>query len=266
MSEPVTNAEIEDVLSAVRRLVSAADPDTREDKSGPRSALVLTPAFRVDAPDKSPRSERAETTAPQAAAVQEVLADGADDATRSDGFADGNLAPTGGDGEGDDVPEAPMADLTDSDDDDLRSLEDRIAELEAVVGDAADPFRDFEADGSEPHDPVDTIVFRRASVAPADASDVGPLAKEADETSEPDVEALIAGMDGVEVTTPEEPAPVESTRQDQAEVDAQANEWVDFENIEMPYDVVGSEMCIRDRARTMRPTTRTRTGARTTIS
>ncbi|QBR36946.1 hypothetical protein ETW23_13180 [Leisingera sp. NJS201] len=55
MSDPVTHAEIEDVLSSIRRLVS---DDSRSGPAAPEPAarLVLTPALRVqeDGPD-SPR-------------------------------------------------------------------------------------------------------------------------------------------------------------------------------------------------------------------
>lgn len=50
MSDPVTHAEIEDVLSSIRRLVSE---DTRQQPAAPEPAarLVLTPALRVQAPE-----------------------------------------------------------------------------------------------------------------------------------------------------------------------------------------------------------------------
>jgi len=53
MSDPVTNAEIEDVLSSIRRLVSSGDRDKSPVQVGARTEstdkLVLTPALRVDA-------------------------------------------------------------------------------------------------------------------------------------------------------------------------------------------------------------------------
>ncbi|SMR82612.1 hypothetical protein SAMN04488030_2971 [Aliiroseovarius halocynthiae] len=50
MSDPVSNAEIEDVLSSIRRLISAGKPDSKEtfepvDEDG--NKLLLTSAFRV---------------------------------------------------------------------------------------------------------------------------------------------------------------------------------------------------------------------------
>ncbi|WP_371227191.1 hypothetical protein [Roseovarius sp. 2305UL8-3] len=58
MSDPVTNVEIEDVLSSIRRLVSA---DDRPEKEAPQEdaaadKLVLTPALRVDN-DTAPESD-----------------------------------------------------------------------------------------------------------------------------------------------------------------------------------------------------------------
>ncbi|MFZ3581848.1 hypothetical protein ACOI1H_06700 [Loktanella sp. DJP18] len=57
MSDPMTNLEIEDVLSSIRRLVAeglpekAAPPDV---PPRPMPRLVLTPALRVDAPAGTP--------------------------------------------------------------------------------------------------------------------------------------------------------------------------------------------------------------------
>lgn len=54
MSDPVTNVEIEDVLSSIRRLVSngpqgrAAKPAAPPAEAPPEERLVLTPALRVD--------------------------------------------------------------------------------------------------------------------------------------------------------------------------------------------------------------------------
>jgi len=55
MSDPVTHAEIEDVLSSIRRLVSE---DSRGQPAAPEPAarLVLTPALRVQAPENGPEN------------------------------------------------------------------------------------------------------------------------------------------------------------------------------------------------------------------
>ncbi|SPF76998.1 hypothetical protein ALP8811_02016 [Aliiroseovarius pelagivivens] len=54
MSDPVSNADIEDVLSSIRRLISAGQPeqkDTGESSDAKDNKLILTPAFRVFAGD-----------------------------------------------------------------------------------------------------------------------------------------------------------------------------------------------------------------------
>jgi len=69
MSDPVTHAEIEDVLSSIRRLVSE---DTRSDEAAPHPAarLVLTPALRVqDGPAASEDHQDQDGAAPAAAPV-----------------------------------------------------------------------------------------------------------------------------------------------------------------------------------------------------
>ncbi len=68
MSDPVTNVEIEDVLSSIRRLVSTED---RPGKSGADAAasapdkLVLTPSLRVDHHD-GPQVDEPESDEPEA--------------------------------------------------------------------------------------------------------------------------------------------------------------------------------------------------------
>ena len=72
MSDPVSNAEIEDVLSSIRRLVSVEDradasghehSDTSDVMASDRSQtiadnrLVLTPALRVDASETPPQAD-----------------------------------------------------------------------------------------------------------------------------------------------------------------------------------------------------------------
>lgn len=63
MSDPMTNVEIEDVLSSIRRLV-AQDPPSRPVSPG---RLILTPALRVDEPAAGPEQEQAAEGAPSEA-------------------------------------------------------------------------------------------------------------------------------------------------------------------------------------------------------
>ena len=69
MSDPVTNVEIEDVLSSIRRLVSneesEPDKDEQQEEAAP-DRLVLTDALRVDAPT------RPDDDVPDAADAQSV--------------------------------------------------------------------------------------------------------------------------------------------------------------------------------------------------
>ncbi|EPX85400.1 hypothetical protein [Salipiger mucosus] len=70
MSDPVTNVEIEDVLSSIRRLVSddarprsedpAPKPAARPDRPDRPDRLVLTPAQRVPEPEVAPSEEPAD--------------------------------------------------------------------------------------------------------------------------------------------------------------------------------------------------------------
>ncbi|MBV7410361.1 hypothetical protein [Maritimibacter sp. DP1N21-5] len=294
MSEPVTTAEIEDVLSAVRRLVSAADPDKRDDKSEVRSALVLTPAFRVDAPSsEAPAEDATEEAAPstetsaRSVAFPDERAQGgpengaASDAASEEADEDTNLVDVlqaaleeaerseredrlnCGDKEAEaepEAPEAPMAVMTEADeaamDEDLRSLEDRIAELEAVVGEAPDQDMAFEPDIFETLTNVEHFVFRH-TVAP---SDLGvPVGKDrAEAVAEvkapakavaPDVKALsedplvsgdvLADADAEADEEPLDDVSIEVSVVEAPEAPSQADaaEWEDFDNIEMPYDV-----------------------------
>lgn len=148
MSDPMTNLEIQDVLSSIRRLVSEDSrhkpqpgkerADERADNgaaASPESKLVLTDALRV------PEAEEGEAALPAG-----------EDTLRQ------NVA---GDGVFDDAEPLPEADVALPDGDallrdwdtdsaaeaaDAQSLEDTIAELEAAVAGIGG---EFEPDGSE---------------------------------------------------------------------------------------------------------------------
>jgi cell pole-organizing protein PopZ len=170
MSEPVSNAEIEDVLSSIRRLVSenthAIRRDETQSDAGSEAAekLVLTPDFRVD-PASAFESERGKVVAASWAGAPAA---------------------------GEEVPEAAFADLEDeemeaqaSDPASLGegeeafagasvSLEQRIAELELAVDSAVG---EFEPDGSEVAETVETIPFQPAgAVAEAEAPETEEVA------------------------------------------------------------------------------------------
>ena len=121
MSDPVTNVEIEDVLSSIRRLVSAGEEakapanDAEEQPSGPPPRFVLTPAFRVTEPDE--QVESAQHHAPEVQVASPTTLVFEDDAS--------------------DIDNSQSA---------RHSLEATIAELEAAVIDQPD---EWEPDGSE---------------------------------------------------------------------------------------------------------------------
>lgn len=77
MSDPVTNVEIEDVLSSIRRLVSNGQAERLSTTvAAPREAgmpaadrLVLTPALRVDEPVAEPPAEAVDAEDPDAHSV-----------------------------------------------------------------------------------------------------------------------------------------------------------------------------------------------------
>lgn len=133
MSDPVTNADIEDVLSSIRRLVAE---DERPDVVAPSTPvasdrLVLTPALRV-----------METEAPEEIASDDVPEmDASEDATETD-MPETNLP------EPELVEGHELAGL-DVDDTAKRNLEARIAELEAVISDTGGQ---WEQDGEEGSD------------------------------------------------------------------------------------------------------------------
>ena len=130
MSEPVSDVEIEDVLSSIRRLVSAGEEGKVPDKvaqdavSDTPPRFVLTPAFRVTEAD------------------EHVESFDADDVVSEDTQADlGETTVVFAD-EAEEEPTASFAHEPASRD----SLEATIAELEAAVIDQPD---EWEPDGSE---------------------------------------------------------------------------------------------------------------------
>ncbi len=173
MSEAVINAEIEDVLSSIRRLVSenaaveshkidpaparpevsvaAHLPERAEQSGGAPGKLVLTPAFRVH--DGGPETKGARVSETDGDEVAEDTPPNASNAQ------DGSKPP---------AQAAP------------NSLETRIAELEAAVGDSPE----WEPDGSEDEVSVQpTVVFEHAAWnARADMGDTTKKAGFADLT------------------------------------------------------------------------------------
>lgn len=125
MSDPLTNVEIDDVLSSIRRLVSE---QPEKAVGGGRGKLVLTPALRV-MDTRTNRDDDAPAAGPQAAP---------DDSTPDDNAFDTNAGQTA---------TGPVPGWTaEASASDTQTLEQRIAELEQAVAASAD---DWEPDGTE---------------------------------------------------------------------------------------------------------------------
>ncbi|MDF1871210.1 hypothetical protein [Vannielia sp.] len=144
MADPMSNVEIEDVLSSIRRLVSekqsrpaeaeATTPDAANTAKATDNALVLTPALRVEetAAEAEPTGEQAM----DAGAVAESNASG--EASSDETALDRAWAAAAVEAEG-----APGLADTAADEED-QDLQMRVEELEAAFEGG-----DFEPDGSE---------------------------------------------------------------------------------------------------------------------
>ncbi|MGH1354086.1 MAG: hypothetical protein ACRBBS_03255 [Thalassovita sp.] len=199
MSDPVTNADIEDVLSSIRRLV--AEDERPEMVAPPKPAvtdrLVLTPALRVmesEAPEEVPSAESADLLEDEGAAQT-------------------------------DLPEPELVEGhelagLDIDDSAKRNLEARIAELEAVISDTGGQ---WEQDGEEGSDNAGgTVESLTWEDEPEAAETPGPEVEEAQMVEmaeeEPSNSDTIAAMPFLrhkfdmpdETDTVEEPVAVEA--------------------------------------------------------
>ncbi|OAN72334.1 hypothetical protein A8B82_20165 [Sulfitobacter sp. EhC04] len=132
MSDPVTNAEVEDVLSSIRRLVSE-DKRPLQSKTRPvvSDRLVLTPALRVAEPEAEVPDESADATAQDWSEE-----DAAFEAAYGDGSADDAV-----------LGKEPEADA--SEDDEIYSTAQTDAEnpvSDKIETDLDDPALDYETD------------------------------------------------------------------------------------------------------------------------
>ena len=156
MSDPVKNAEVEDVLSSIRRLVSEDKRPLQTPKQAPSTdRLVLTPALRVEeaipapAPQDAPLQLTEEARHKPAVAedpLQDLAEDygddpyGFDDAEDIDGERDAAAQPS-----------MEMVDDPDGSEDagDDADLTAKIAALETAIGEISD---DWEPDGNSDDD------------------------------------------------------------------------------------------------------------------
>lgn len=127
MADPMTNIEIEDVLSSIRRLVAEGTPVAPAPRRVPK--LVLTPALRIDLPKES----IADQATPVDVSVPPMLLDA------SQRVAEDDRHPIYV------MPAAPATEARNSAAD-RASLLATIAELEAAVREQPD---DWEPDGTE---------------------------------------------------------------------------------------------------------------------
>lgn len=166
MPDPVSKAEIEDVLSSIRRLVSDNAGAIRRDADAEAEnaeKLVLTPAFRVDEEDAA--REDAEVTPsqssipgtnepePEAVPSDPEPVSVVSTAPEAAPEAAPETVPTHRDGTGS-VHDDAMKSREEARP--LSPLEQRIAELEAVVSRSA---AEFEPDGSEDDALPKTVLF-----------------------------------------------------------------------------------------------------------
>jgi hypothetical protein len=206
MSEPVSKAEIEDVLSSIRRLVSENTGAIKRESDGAEAAekLVLTPAFRVDQEEGDTGAvELADKDTPEAMVAQVVDAANDDDAAVA---AEADAAAQGADAAHEPVQ-------AEDDGHPLSPLERRIAELESVISRSASEFEPEATEVEEiaggyafPHEATETDTQEPEGEAEAEAdADAGADMAEpgqAEDVAEVSAEAEMA-LDAVVELVPE---------------------------------------------------------------
>ena len=188
MSDPVSNAEIEDVLSSIRRLVSVDDRDDTQSGEGRETSetgatetaqggrddrLMLTPALRVDDCDTVPQTDAEPQTgaAPEANALWFSHSDPdhavQDTADASADHHSPDQTETRDSDSGERADDAPyLLDQTQvADPLDAPGLGDRIAEVEAAVAAQNDQ---WEPDGESDD------AYYGGTVSPMACEDYGP--------------------------------------------------------------------------------------------
>jgi len=212
MSDPIRNADIEDVLSSIRRLVAdgevgpmptaAAKPAAPTPEEAPvveSDKLVLTAAFRVQDNDAEPDTAE---EAPQKVA-EPVFAHGVLDPQHSID-TDAESVP-----EQEEEPQDPTPFLRAHDNWEEISLEDRIAELEAAVSKSDE---EWEPDGSEMAPTPETFDA-------LEAANDGAEAAVSDDQPEPTVEEQVEDWLAVD-TSHEEEATSDEAQPTQAHTEA----------------------------------------------
>lgn len=250
MSDPVSNAEIEDVLSSIRRLVSTADrndeatadaQETQADTTDTERRLVLTPSLRVDHTDDDAAATEAGESDPagtdmlvaeevwqfrhnahdedaQIDAPDDGDASGHDDDTSQRADDEAPADPDQPDEVGDDITQ----DDAGADTDDApasAALEDRIAEVEAAVAARDDQWEPDGESGDE---------YSGSAVSPMAWEDYAPEPAEDEDASESGPSEEAEAVAGPEAPRPEEPQDdSEPERPDHAEDDMESRDFQD---------------------------------------
>ena len=228
MSEPVTNVEIEDVLSSIRKLVSnRPKAETQQDAPTPtdEDRLVLTPALRVDEDDESHQDhshhdhshdDRHDDPDRPSADTPELTGD----AQAAQDAQDAQAAP-----QDQDLPQDAASDPDAAAED--PPAEDRETAADEVCHDHATPDSD-QADDWQDSAPDP------APQAEGDAKDDmeagGEAAAPAPETAEPSIDQILASVeaaeDAPEDTASEAQRPIDDDQDDTA-AQAQAADQAD---------------------------------------
>ncbi len=254
MSDPVTNVEIEDVLSSIRRLVSedhrpAAKPETPSpatvDEAGLTAdlsdKLVLTPALRVAEPAQETGEDAAETATEEPVMPAEHTAEPVDQhPDTSEIVWTESSEETGAEHTAETTPEDIENDYGDHRDTDWVVAEDaelptsgpadlssKIAALEAAMGKQIDEEWEEET-GEEAHVDVPTT---------QDWEDVEAAFATPEAVAEPNVE--------MPSFVPDAPAP-DAADETTAPVGAAASDATLDENIDVSDDTIVDEEALRD--------------------
>lgn len=212
MSDPVSNAEIEDVLSSIRRLVSS---DIRQGASGREAPgtpqterLVLSPALRVD-PVPADRSAHAADMPPgsQPRATAQAAETGSGTAAMAAPDATASVI----------APDVPVADENAAHTaQGARDIRARVAEFEAVIARREDQ---WEPDGTA----ADGLANSGISAVPWDDPDPGDAADDDDtpraDALEGDIAPESRAGDEAEPQTSDKPMSHATTEDDAAKTD-----------------------------------------------
>lgn len=209
MSDPMSNREIEDVLTSIRRLVAQEGDRAPDAGRGAKGRLVLTEAQRIDPAPLMP-GQRVVSEAPILLTAQ--------------------VAPEGIAAPAEEQHDGPIEVEVTIPAPDFGRLEATIAELEAAVSASGDGFEGAESDEAPKASNV-TELYGRLSFAHRTPSEpeAKPVVKPTDEAApvmsiEPKAEATPAAASAPETSVAAEPPAVEATAASMAEAEGAAED------------------------------------------